>query len=280
MGSYTTEELGPPTYKVTANKITATRRQRLTSWSDVNDYIDELFASGVETGSMPWRPAFTTLPGHDHLVLQSVDVKPFTEKVDANDSDGLATCGGGAELTLQYSTLDYQDDEDDQNQDDPTTWLSHSVDGSQQVLTHGQSSMKWASDDAQVHPDIAPGFPITIVTHNLTWHAVPNPPLATWYGLLGKCNAATFLTHHGPETVLFSALNATKTTKTDGTRTYEAKMTFLARVIHGTVVDGDDAGWNHFLRPDGANAGKWERILKQNDEKPIPTGDFTTLFSY
>lgn len=275
--SWTTEEIRAPEFKITQSGITATRKIHLYDWDDLDDYIDNLFSGGAATGGEPFRSSIATYPGREALLLRGIDIAPFEpNRVNTDNAYGVATCDAGALITLNYGTVDYETSSDEQG-DDPTTWLSWDTDVQQQYLTHGQTTMKWESDDSQVQNDILPGFPVTLVNHTLTWHRVPNPPMLYWYGFVGKCNSGTFL-RHGAETVLFSGFQKSTQANTDGTKSSEVKMTFEARIAHGTLVDGAGStiGWNHFLNKDG----KWDRIVTQNGDKPVTTADLNNIFSY
>jgi len=208
-------------------------------------------------------------------LLRSVKIDPFEPKrVDSDNAYGVATCESGAVIVLNYSTVDYNTDPQDQG-DDPTTWLTWDTDVQQQYITHTQSGMKWESDNGQVPNDVLPGFPVTLINHTLTWHRVPDPPLAFWSGFVGTCNSSEFLDHPA-ETVLFSGFTKTTQSNTDGTRSSEVEMTFQARIVHGTPVAGSTIGWNHFLRP----SGQWDRIVTQTGEKPVKTADLSLIFQY
>jgi len=276
--SYSTEEIVAPSFSIDQGGITVVRKIRLHNWSDVDGYITDLFAGGAATGGEPFRSSIATYPGRDALLLRGVRIEPFEpDRVDTDDSYGVATCDSGALITLNYSTVSFNMNPDEQDPSDPTTWLSWDTDVQQQILTHGQSGMKWESDDTQVPNDILPGFPVTIVNHTLTWHRVPDPPLDHWYDYVGKCNSSSFL-DHDTEQVLFSGFTKSTQSNTDGTRSSEVRMTFQARIVHGTLETGAGSviGWNHFLRPNG----KWDRIVTKNDDKPIKTADLSEIFEY
>jgi hypothetical protein len=276
--AYDLEELQAPTYDISERGITATRRLRLYDWADVDEYIDDLFPGGVPTGDNPYRPGQSTFPGRSALILRSVKVEPFdANNISGTDSYNRAVCGSGADITLEYGTVDYDEQSNpDSNPDDPTTWMSHDISVQQQYMTHALSGLKWSTGGAAVHEDVLPGFPITMINHDLTWHNVPNPPLSTWYTYVGKCNSSTFL-GHAAERVIFSGFNAGRQAKTDGSVSYECRLTFQARICQGGT-NADAAGWNHFLDP---STGAWDRIVtKTGSNKIIPEADLNDIFKY
>ena len=276
MTTYNYEEIKAPTFTINDRGMSAKRLIRLYEWGLVDDFLADFLGTQYQAGDQVGRISTVTFPGYDHLHLKSVTVRPFNDDLGGENSYGVAVCDGGAEIELLYETISYDTKQEDS--DDPETYLTHDVDVQQQMMTYGNSSLKWEhGTDTQVPSDILPGFPMTIVNHTLTWHFVPNPPLDRWYSLVGKCNDSTFLSHDA-ETVLFAGVNVTRQTNYDGSYKSEVRMTFQARIVDGTLESGagDAIGWNHFLRQDG----KWDRILDKQGNKLIPTTDFSDIFRY
>lgn len=279
---YDFDELESPRYEINQEGMTATRRLYLHNWSDVDDFLDELAGQQHMAGNGVLYITIPTFPGKDYLILDSASIEQF-HGVSSNDSQGLATGKNGALVTLTYKTKKFNQDESEDDDDQPSdtsVFQTHNINARTQIMTMPHGALKWENADADNNPtvdqDIAPGFPFTIIDHDLTWHNVPIPNFQGLNSLVGKVNDAQFFGHNA-ETVLFNHYSGTRQTNTDGTRKWEMQLKFSARIIPGFPK----AGWNHFYQPNAAGgAATWVRIVNADDgAKILPTADFNTIFN-
>ena len=258
--SYSAEELKAPTLDVTDQSLSATRELKITPYSSIFNYLADLYGINFIAGGEIVRGGIVTFPGKPWLVLKSVGIEPFNDElVTGTDGNGVATTDE-AKVVLKYEAATFnQDDqnEDNQDEDTPGTYMTWKVSGGQSMLTHPLSSIEWqeANDDGikALPEDVNPGQPIGLINHDITWHQVPRIPWAAIRDCLNRTNDADFLSAEDPETILFKSFEFTQTTHVDGSVKYELTYHFVERIIDGAGLDAGNpvaVGWNHFLRPD------------------------------
>lgn len=281
----TTEEIQPPQIRVTRNGIEATRVMRI-EWDDVDAYLEELTGTEFVAGNVIQRTNPVTFPGKPWLLLDGVDLVPFDdENPGINDSDGLATGPGGARVTINYKTLEFnlsgKPDVDDPDLPD-VPFLEHRVDLGEEMLTTPRGAIEWvrngAGGDKTMSPDILIGTAIGIMTHQLSWQNVPLPPWTAIKSHNGKTNDAAFLGHPA-EVVRFSGMTAGRKFSFQGNRLWTLDYRFNARIIQDEPEEGGTAGWNHSLRDDPVGSEKpWQLFQLTSGTKPFPTADLNDLF--
>ncbi len=288
--SYEVEELTAPSLDVTDDSLSASRSLKITPYSSIFDYLADLYGINFVAGGTVVRGGMVTFPGKPWLILKSVGVEPFNDEfITGVDGNGLATTDE-ARVTLKYEAAAFgQGDEDDNQPDDsPGAYMTWKVTGSQSMLTHSLSSLEWeeANDDGvkALPEDMNPGEPISIITHDVTWHQVPRIPWATIRSCLNRTNDGDFLSATDAETILFKSFEFTQTTHIDGSIKFELVYHFAERIVDGAGLDGGNpvaVGWNHFLRPDaGAAQADWQRIVNKSGDKLLPPTDLSALFRF
>ncbi len=283
----TTDEIQPPQIRVTRNGIEATRVMKI-EWADVDAYLEELTGTEFVAGNVVRRTNPVTFPGKSWLLLDGVDLVPFDNKnPGTNDSDGLATGPGGARVTINYKTLDFN--LSGPGGDDPdipdVPFLEHRVDLGEEMLTTPRGAIEWVRDGSgagankkTMSPDILIGTAIGIMTHQLSWQNVPLPPWAAIKSHNGKTNSTAFLGHPA-EVVRFSGMTAGRKFSFQGNKLWTLDYRFNARIIQDEPEGGGTAGWNHSLRDDPKGAEKpWQLFQLTSGSKPFPTADLGDLF--
>lgn len=276
----TTKQISVPTYSVKDSEILATRKLLIPDWGDVEEFIDDNIGSSALTPGGFVLSQHTSFPGKEWLHLDTIDIKPFTNSVDAVDIEGVVTCSGGAEATLKYKTLASDPSVFSGGGDDPdlpdVPLLEHSVSTSIQVIKVPNAGLKWETSTNKVPTDLSPAISVPVLEHRLTMHRVSNPPWTNILATLGSVNDDDFLGHI-QDTVLFAGVNGTRGIRfTDGAiqqRRWTMKYTFQARV-HNTTSVGLIT-WDDFYN---AKESKWERVKLNNDNFLLKESDFDLIF--
>jgi hypothetical protein len=245
-------------------------------WESVDAAIYELFP-GARFG-YPYNAA---MPGFPWLRCQSVDIAPFDPGNPRLSANGITSYyPTGALLTINYAPNEWDDNDDSPGSPENTTFVEHRTSYSGEFLTWPGQGVRWAvgtdgtaiegsgSGDKRygVNEDIKVGILIPIIEHETTWNFVRQPNWGAVRRCLGRVNKATYMGAY-PETLLFLGASASRTFSTTGYPWWKLTYKFQEKCYNFDEVKKPEQaqGWNHFLRPNGANT-KFERMIRGNGD--------------
>jgi hypothetical protein len=267
--------------------------------SRFEDFLEEMFPTPIVLGDLVTISPRMYLLGAPYLRLKSfrtsaaIPGKPLDPLgVDSSAPDG--TYGTLMRIDLSFATLN-ENDENEPDEGDPTTFLEHSVNAGSEYLQIPPKKIEVSEKDvdeytpggappadAEPNRDIKLGIYKNIVTveHSLKWKFALNPPWTTIYQTLGKVNnqALSIFKNAKKETVLFSGISGQQSYRFFRRRAtaspWSLDFKFSQRYIH---EGGKHYGWNHVYSP---AKNKWVRPIRANDgNKPLyELADFLDLF--
>lgn len=275
-----TEQDGSGDIAADRGKLRGTRIFRVLNYRDAGGFIQDLTggfitANGETVYNIPER----FFP-NSSLWCVSASAKGIG--VPTGDSDG-PNYAGGAIVTAQFETLDYDPEQQNDGGNDPdenptpTVYATESRSTSAQVLTLertdavGEPAWKWSSDDVPLGEEapeiikLVPEGDYTIVRHS-----VPKHPKSTIDGLVGKVNSGTFPVSssaggYAAGTLLFMGDDANRQHTSEGVKAWEITLKFAY----------NPNGWNKIYRP---GTGQYEEVEEiDGGEKIYTTASFTPL---
>jgi len=284
------EELeGSPTITMDRKGGSAERKLRI-AWSNIGAAILEVFP-----GAIFGYPYNAQMPGFPWLRAQSMRIEPWDPKNPRPDSFGLGTNsypGGGALLTINYAPNEFDDNQTSTDKKNPenVVFLEQSIAVSGEFLTWPNQGVRWetgtegsafiaGNNDKRwvVNEDIKVGIVIPMLDHTLTWNYVKSPPWDAIRNCIGKVNQDAF-NGCAPETLLFLGATASRSFSTIGFPWWKLGYKFAEKCMNAPLKPKDvPQGWNHFLRPNGANT-KFERLVKANGDPVYALTRFRQLF--
>lgn len=242
-------------------------RQGVIPWSDIDDFITDVFPPTVNAGIVIEQGAGIAFPGRDYLRADSLEIVPHFGEDDPitgpntdQDFDTLPEYLNGL-ATIIYTTQRFSQDEGEQG-DDPVPFLRHrwSIGGRLDPTNDDSSWAEWDLDSG-ISADNLPSLFIPTIEHEMTWSRVTSPPFATIRDRIGKVNDAegSFVTGTvAAETLLFVGAELQREILSDGSRAWEVTYRFSERRVPS--MDEDPTllgsgpgvgGWNHFWRTYG-----------------------------
>jgi hypothetical protein len=248
------------------------RRSVRIAWDDIDAFFAELFGANGDT------PA--PYPGSAWLTVSRAKVKPFI-----NAPRGLNEVPnyfpGGARVDVDYAPPDR-----DQGGADKTgpgggsgstgndqALITHKISLGGEFITWKSKNLRWAlpaDDDPaklgdekqyEVTGGIEAGVTSMTMEHTISWSQVLWPPWAAIRQCLGKTNAYPFAGALA-DTLLFLGAEAEREFTAKGLKAWKLDYK-LSEKNNNAVNPAEPFGWNHFVRPDGKNAGQWQLLLKR-----------------
>lgn len=267
--------------------------------SQFEDFLEEMFPTPIVLGDLVTIAPRMYLLGAPYLRLKSFQTsvvipgKPMDPLgVDPNAPDG--TYGPLMRIDLSFATMN-EDDENEPDEGDPTTFLEHSVNAGAEYLHIAPKKIDVSEKDVD---EYMPGGPppadaepnrdpklgmyklIGTIEHSLKWKFALNPPWTTIYQTLGKVNnqALSIFKNAKRQTVLFTGISGQQNYRFFRRRTtaspWSLDFKFSQRYIH---EGGKHYGWNHVYSP---RKNKWVIPVRTNDgnKSLYEAADFLQLF--
>lgn len=261
--------------------------------SDIEGFTSESLPAPIVFLGSVIRPPRRHMPGASILRTKTLSYKPLTatRPGDPTSYDSGAPTNTYDDyyiVTINYETQTQDSTDDEENPNDPTTFLEHSVTTGGQHMSVPPNKCETTDADlatagpgnAEPHVDAFGPIVKTIPTieHALKWKSVTNPPWSTIRDLLGHVNNATlslfFDAPHG--TVMFMGVSGTQAYLWNGFSTgvqpWELTFKFSERHIR---ENGSSYGWNWVYVP---KHGTWRKLLRANGETLYEESDFLQLF--
>lgn len=276
---------GSPTLEATTDGRSASEIL-MVPWSFVDHFIDESLPPAYALGGFLLRPSRRIMPGRAYMQCDKISVAPFYSDLPGDDPfmplDTVVEAASWAQVTVSYKTAETED-EDEQ---DPETFLTQRLSIGAEYLTVPVKAIKWTTRNGEPLSPSTSDLPAnydsltpaeqeaakqafkerfsttteTLVTkiiptieHQLTWKSVVRPPFRAMRKLVGKINNKSLFGAE-PETLLFMGADAQREFTRNGVKPWTLDYRFTERSI---VEGGITYGWNHFLKPE---TGRWERV--------------------
>lgn len=248
------------------------QEQYLIQTSDLTAFIAESFPL-MEVVDEQWVYAFNrAMPGNYRLTTRKVGFQPFPEGKPCNPWEGHGSTSGSMSDFLKV-TIDYESSKNEDDNEDPTTFLEISCDASAEFLmlpvTKG---MQWElAEEGTMNPlKVDNRDQVTVpklmpeISWNLRW---PRVTRAFTSILIERCrdamglvnNAAMPMLFGAPvETILFTGFSMREEFgwREEEPPAVEFDMKLLEKNV---TVDGARKGHNEFFRPE---TGKWETLFR------------------
>lgn len=283
---------GYPKINVTDEKTTGTEKYLINA-SNVSSFVLESLPPPVILGNFYFRAPRRRMPGAGFLNTATLSFEPHTgEKPgdpfytdlglssDAHDEtyDPLYM------VTIQYETgKDAEDDERDE--DDPETFLEHSVSGGGEFLSIPSQNTKVAEGDVETSVSQSDQVnnsdrqmpmlkTIPTIEHTLKWEYVINPNWDQIFLSLGHVNdrELSWLFNSPAETCLFMGVSGNQTYTWDGATTriqpwtldFKFSQRYISEVVTGDAGQvAETYGWNHAYSP---RLGKWVYVYRASTD--------------
>jgi len=280
------ELAGSPEETYSREKGFTATRKFLADWSQRAAAVKEILGDGYTYGgSGPW--AYPNQPG---IVAARVRVSPFTDDIQSvtlSDPESDINAYDNYALIV----VNYEPGELEQNlpNEDPNDEIEPEVG----YLTYRQTyaganrvipghAIRWKSDsEPPADANFAHFHRMTDIVHHLTWHRVPEPPLAAIRALINFVNDAEFWGMPAG-TVLFDG--ATIEREYLLSEFFDRPKQFFVvtyNFVERRIFDGAGAfigGWQYEYRSDPGNEG-WNEIVDADGKNLYPAGDLMKLFS-
>ncbi len=237
-------------------------RRGIIAWSDIDALIAQVFPSTINAGIVVEQGAGVAYPGNSFLRADSIEFVPHfgeedpTTNVDLSQDFDTLTTYTSALATIVYLTQKFAQGEEEQ-EEDPTTFLRHRWSIGGEFLSLGGDSAIWELDGEQ-SADTEPAVFVPTVEHEITWPRVTSPPFAAIRDRIGKVNDTelNFVTGTiAKETLAFVGAEIQREVLSDGSRAWEVTYRFSERRVVSLDEDADLSGpspgiggWNHYWR--------------------------------
>lgn len=286
---------GYPTMNVSEDSAKATEKYVLRS-RDVESFISESLPAPVVVLGSVIRPPKRKLPGASILVTESINVEPYEPGMpgDPQGADPTAPDGTYADFyvaTISYSTRSLDSDDDEEDPNDPETFLTHTV-------IAGGEHMSWPASNTQTrNTNLDENIPVSdqnptgnqdqtgpivktipTIEHGLKWKAVLSPPWTKIIQLLGHVNDATMPLFFGAkkETVMFMGVSGQQQYLWDGFSVGVQPWSLDFKFSHREIREnGKSYGWNHIYSP---KFGTWRELRRANGESLYESSNLLELF--
>lgn len=267
--------------------------------SQFEDFLEEMFPTPIVLGDLVTIAPRMYLLGAPYLRLKSfrtgvvIPGKPMDPLgVDPDAPDG--TYGSLMRIDLSFSTMN-ENDENEPDEGDPTTFLEHSVTAGAEYLHIAPKKIDVSEKDVD---EYMPGGPppadaepnrdpklgmyklIATIEHSLKWKFALNPPWTTIYQTLGKVNnqALAIFKNAKRQTVLFTGISGQQNYRYFRRRTTASPWSLDFKFSQRYINEGNNHyGWNHVYSP---RKNKWVIPIRTNDgnKSLYEAADFLQLF--
>jgi len=285
---------GYPTLNVSEDNARGKEQYVLRS-QDVEAFIKESIPAPVVVLGSVIRPRRRHMPGASILITRSIDVAPHNSGMpaDPQNADPNAPSGSYAEFctaTISYETkeLESGEENDDEDPNDPETFLTHSV-------TAGGEHMSWPANrtatrdsdlendytEVQDNQDVQGPIVKTIPTieHGLDWKAVLSPNWSKIIQLLGHVNDVTLplFFNAKKETVMFMGVSGQREYLWNGFSIGVQPWSLNFKFSHREIREGGlSYGWNHIYSPKN---GTWRELRRANGRPIYEASNLLELFT-
>lgn len=278
-----------PTF--TANEDGASAREMyLMRGTDIEDFFVESLPPPLIFGGLVVKLPRRALPGSSLFFTSSISFEPHTGETPGDPLEADAGAVVGTYDRDYLATIDYEltlADDDDEDPNDPETFLEHSVQAAGEFLNLPTSNLTSQNTDAEGGGDGAetPFRPSDVVSkvvanleHTLSWKHVINPDWRTIIRALGKVNnAALPIFFDAPdETVLFVGVSGRQEYLWNG-RSSRVKPWSLDFKFHHKEIEDDGRIWSWQHAWQGTQQG-WGKVLRPGGRDLYETTDFLALF--
>lgn len=284
------ELTGSPSFDVQPDGAAAERRG-LVAWSDLDEFVAEIFPPSVAEGSSIGQVAGAPFPGRPFLRAESIRIQPFGDRITGPDALQEFTTSPEytqAVLTIRYATpKSAQSEEESDEEGDPVPFLRHRWSVGGEFLSLPASGLEWAGMSDVVPEDINAGIFVPTIEHEVRMPRVTFPPFAAIRDRVGTVNASAITFSTGaidPETLLFLGAEMEREVMSDGTRAWNIAYRFTERRVYPQDQDVSAVGfggWNHCWLG-GAADGGWFRLQRKNssgsDHDLFRKTNFDSLF--
>lgn len=195
-------------------------------------------------------------PDQSNLIVQHIDVEPFSGSQSAN----AATWGG--ELVIGYEfamvTATYKTFPIEVLGNGSAESQVWKYDFSAQFITTGHQNWKWQTGNKPVAIDAAPGILIPNIELSVARQNYPSPPLLTLLSLVGSINSTTFLGAAAEKVLYLGGVATRKPNTATGGWLYDIDHKFVYRTqSHNKFFNPDTGGgWDYLVNNSGVNGGK------------------------
>jgi hypothetical protein len=266
--------------------------------SQFEDFLEEMFPTPIVLGDLVTIAPRMYLLGAPYLRLKSFQTsvvipgKPMDPLgVDPNAPDG--TYGSLMRIDLSFATMN-EDDENEPDEGDPTTFLEHSVNAGAEYLHIAPKKIFVSEEDvdsynpgglppdaeANKDPKLGMYKLIPTIEHSLKWKFALNPPWTTIYETLGKVNrsAIPLFKNAKRHTVLFTGISGQQNYRFFRRRAVASPWSLDFKFSQRYIKEGNKHyGWNHVYSP---RTNKWVIPIRTNDGNKAlyEVADFLDLF--
>lgn len=298
---------GYPKIQGSGDKVTATEKYIIRS-SDVNAfYVESIPAPLVFLGSVTW-PNRRRMPGAAILITKSVDFEPFNSTLpfdpfdgddeDADDEAPDGTYDPFCAVSISYETVQNESGQDEQDPNDPETFLEHSV-------TIGGEFLSIPNNKIELHQGgtagtaIVPGQgtpikdrvapivkTIPLIEHQLKWKNCLRPFWSRIISYLGHINDRKYTFSGGGTSyelaarkhcMLFMGVSGQQSYLWNGASIGVQPWSLDFRFMHKEVTEsGKVYGWRHIYVPED---GKWVQMTRANGEPLYQEANLVKLFT-
>lgn len=291
------EELQQPEFELSREGLTCTRYFYLSDSDKLVALNQAYFPKALVSGAGLFIAADTvTYPNDDWsiLVLDKIKATPFLDKEKQRFSaNGVARSGTGLLIVMNYKTKSFPQTGQPVNNtpsqgspgpsgnkpSDPQTLFTWHVKLGGTFLTREGGGLKWVNHDLTLDPvtaSVRPACMVPTTDLTITWHRVYSPP----WGAIRRCRGAvnnSIYMGANPGTLLYTGADGDQDATTDSLKPWKLNQMF-SETSPGLDVNGLIAGWNHFMRPDGPNAGKYHLLIDGNANHMYQSQEFANLF--
>lgn len=254
------------------------RRMVKIAWDDIDPFFSELFPSPFS------GYGDASFPGYPWLVVDTVQVEPFSPDPRGLNED-LNYFPSGAKVTVNYKPPERDAGLQGANHTGPggaggstggqqgqdQSFVTHKVSVGGEFITWPAQNLCWRQSvdglpgwrglaKHKASGDTTAGIIVPAIEHTITWAQVYWPPWGAIRQCLGKINAYDFA--GAPiGTLLFLGVEASHELTNAGLKAWSLEYKFTEK--NNNPLDPlKSMGWNYFLRPDGANAGTFQVLLR------------------
>lgn len=235
------------------------------------------------------QPPYRAMPGNSYIVTKQLDFEgfevPYWDPLSADTGAHADDYAKFCKVTITYETGKAADT---RNEQDPTTFLEHSMQVEDQFFEIDGVKLYY-SEDGDVLPSLAgagkpvpmtklPGahkrFPL--ITHNLRWPFVLSPDWDKIFQLMGTVNRTSkpLFKNAAAETVLFAGVSGNQKwvwrSSSAQAQPWSLDFRFAQRAMK---IGTTDITWNHYFLPaaesGGAATGKWVKPFYWSGGAPL-----------
>ena len=300
-----------PNYTADRETQTANETYIIRSQDVLAFHLESLPPPIFATDDKNFIRAYRRLPGAVWFITKSIDLKPFNQELPGDpfgghlastretDSSGLPAAAGSNtystfyEVTINYETAQEGED-NERDEDDPVTFLEHSISGGGQFLSVPPANTTIDKKDVNgLNPDLSTGetadqvndtqqmgllYPIATIEHTLKWPLVLNPDFEAINAAMNKVNNSVidFFNDAPIETVLFSGYSGSQKFVWNGSSSTAQPWTLDFKFTERRINRGGRIfGWNHHYHP---GSGEFVKVKLANGEPLFEQTDFAAIF--